>query len=89
MAIVEYSGRRYDARPGGPFDRGMSDNYHGRPMKPHYWTGGVGNSTLVHKWGMSKEDIELYEDGYIYHEVFGSKLEPRFGSKKSPFKKDR
>ena len=31
---VEYKGKTYDDRHGGPFDRGSADSYYGRPFKP-------------------------------------------------------
>lgn len=75
MEKVEYNGKEYDARHGGPFDRGSADSYYGRPIKPHFYTGGTGTSTLVPKYGMSKEAIDEYYAGYEYNEMNGDKKE--------------
>ena len=75
MEKVEFNGKEYDARHGGPFDRGAADSYYGRPIKPHFYTGGTGTSTLVPKYGMSKEAIEEYHAGYDYNEKMGDKKE--------------
>lgn len=75
MEYVEYEGKKFDARHGGPFDRGAADSYYGRPVKPHFYTGGTGTSTLVPKYGMSKEAIKEYYAGYDYNEEMGYKKE--------------
>ena len=31
---IEFDGIDYDARHGGPFDRGSADSYYGRPCRP-------------------------------------------------------
>lgn len=75
MGYVEYEGKKFDARHGGPFDRGAADSYYGRPIKPHFYTGATGTSTLVPKYGMSKEAIAEYYAGYDYNEDMGYKKE--------------
>jgi hypothetical protein len=68
-----WNGKKYDTRHGGPFDRGSADSYYGRPMKPHFYTGDTGSSTMVPKYGMSEEAIAEYYAGYEYNESTGMK----------------
>ena len=73
MAYVEYNGKEYDARHGGPFDRGAADSYYGRPSKPHFYTGATNQSQLVPVYGMSDSAIAEYHAGYDYNEMMGDK----------------
>ena len=75
MGVVEFNGKEYDARHGGPFDRGAADSYYSRPIKPHFYTGGTGTSLMVPINGMSKEAILDYYAGYEYNEMNGDKKE--------------
>jgi hypothetical protein len=75
MAYVEYNGKEYDARHGGPFDRGAADSYYGRPSKPHFYTGATNQSQLVPVYGMSDSAIAEYHAGYDYNEMMGDKKE--------------
>lgn len=59
-----HKGKKYDARHGGPFDRGSADAYYGRPEDPHYYVGGTGMSQRVDYFDMTDEDIEAYNAGY-------------------------
>ena len=34
---LEFEGVSYDARHGGPFDRGTADSYYSREFNPHYF----------------------------------------------------
>ena len=73
METVEFGGVVYNARHGGPFDRGSADSYYGRLMDPHYYVGGTGTSTRIGFYDMTDEDIEAYIAGYDYNEQFGDK----------------
>ena len=75
MGKVEFNGKEYDARHGGPFDRGAADSYYGRPSKPHFYTGGTGTSQLIPRYGMSDSAIAEYHAGYEYNEMNGDKKE--------------
>jgi hypothetical protein len=76
MSVVtqEYEGKIYNARHGGPFDRGSADSYYGRPFNPHYFLGGTYESAEIK---IKPEDplwLE-YEAGYNWNEEFGAKKE--------------
>ena len=73
MGVVEYNGKEYDARHGGPFDRGAADSYYGRVPKPHFYTGATMQSQLIPRVGMSDSAIEEYYAGYEYNELNGDK----------------
>jgi hypothetical protein len=73
METVEFGGVIYNARHGGPFDRGTADSWYGRPRDPHYYQNGTGNSTLFPKHLMLADEIEAYNAGYDYNEEFGGK----------------
>ena len=75
MGKVEFNGKEYDARHGGPFDRGAADSYYGRPSKPHFYTGATNQSQLVSVYGMSDSAIAEYHAGYDYNEMNGDKKE--------------
>lgn len=75
MEYVEYEGKKFDARHGGPFDRGAADSYYGRPAKPHYFTGDTYNSIKILKYAMSEKAIREYYAGYDYNEDMGHKKE--------------
>lgn len=45
--FAEYQGKKYDARHGGPFDRGGADAYYRRPFNPHCYIGDTYNSQRV------------------------------------------
>ena len=69
---IEYNGVHYDARHGGPFDRGSADSYYSRERDPHYFLGGTYNSKEIK---LDPEDpLYLdYQAGYEYNEQFGDK----------------
>lgn len=73
MEQVTFLGKAYDARHGGPFDRGSADSYYGRGVRPHYFTGATYNSSEVAEADMTAEEIAAYVAGYNYNEQFGDK----------------
>ena len=68
---VEFSGVEYNARHGGPFDRGSADSYYSRGAKPHYYRGGTSVSPIVTEEQMTAEEIAAYYAGYDHNEQFG------------------
>lgn len=72
--MIEFEGELYNARHGGPFDRGSADSYYGRPFRPHYFLGDTYKSTEIEINPESPKWLE-YEAGYNYNEEFGSKKE--------------
>ena len=58
----------FDARHGGPYDRGSADAYYGRPYNPHYYSGATYNSTLIDKVDMTPKQIGEYDSGF-YNET--------------------
>jgi hypothetical protein len=73
MKKVEYNGKVYDARHGGPFDRGAADSYYGRAPRPHYFVGDTYSSDEVTRDQMTREEREAYHAGYDYNEEMGDK----------------
>lgn len=71
--MIEFHGVTYNARHGGPFDRGSADSYYGRGLSPHYYTGGTGTSTKIEQVDMSDKEVADYIAGYEYNEQFGGK----------------
>ena len=69
---VEYNGKTYDDRHGGPFDRGSADSYYGRPFRPHYFEGATYSTAEVIPPEGSPE-YEAYEAGFMYNEECGDK----------------
>lgn len=68
--MVEYDGVEYDARHGGPFDRGSADCYYRRPREPHKYLGATYQSDRIGLLGLSDDEIQAYRAGYEYqHEV--------------------
>ena len=73
---IEFDGVEYDARHGGPFDRGSADSYYGRPMDPHFYIGGTHQSAkIVAEVGTAEHDA--YVSGYQWNEESGNKKEWR------------
>jgi hypothetical protein len=70
---VEFNGVEYDARHGGPFDRGSADSWYSRGAEPHYYRGGTGMSPIVTEEQMTAQEIADYYAGYNYNEQFGGK----------------
>ena len=73
MDTVEYGGVVYNARHGGPWDRGSADSWYDRPREPHYYVGDTSMSELVEESAMTAEEIATYNAGYDYNEEFGGK----------------
>ena len=61
----------YSTDHGSPFDRGMADNYYGRPARPH--KGGVGGFGGPRIEDLTPEEVEAYLEGYEYNERLGDK----------------
>lgn len=70
---IEYLGKVFNARHGGPFDRGSADSWYGRGIHPHYYEGGTGMSQRYEIHVMTEEQIVEYLAGYQYNEEFGGK----------------
>ncbi len=69
---IEFEGKVWNCRHGGPFDRGSADSYYGRPEDPHYFVGKTGDRLVTADEMTSKEMYE-YNAGYRYNEMFGEK----------------
>lgn len=72
-STVEFNGKVYDQKHGGPFDRGSADSYYGRPCIPHWYPNGTGNPPRVKRADMTATEIEAYLAGYEYNESIGDK----------------
>jgi hypothetical protein len=70
---IEFNGKEYDSRHGGPFDRGSADSWYSRPRNPHFFLGDSYNSTEVGARTMTEQQVEEYLAGYDYNERFGGK----------------
>lgn len=70
---VMFNGVEYNARHGGPFDRGSADSWYDRPKDPHYFTGATYSSTRLDRVDMSDKEIADYFAGYEYNELHGGK----------------
>jgi hypothetical protein len=68
---VEFQGKVYDQRHGGPFDRGSADSYYNRPRRPHYFTGGTYQSQEILL--ESGPAYDAYMAGYDFNEQYGDK----------------
>jgi len=68
---VEFSGVEYNARHGGPFDRGSADSYYNRARRPH--RGGVGGDSGPLKINLTAREIADYMAGYDWNEANGDK----------------
>jgi hypothetical protein len=75
LKMIEYNGKEYDQRHGGPFDRGTADSWYSRGVRPHYFVTGTHKSPLVDRKDMTEEQIADYMAGYEYNEEFGHKKE--------------
>lgn len=70
---VEFRGKEWDDRHGGPFDRGAADSWYWRPTMPHYFKEGTHTSEMVNESGMTDEEVEAYYAGYDWNDQFGGK----------------
>ena len=70
---VQFEGKLYDQRHGGPFDRGAADSYYSRGYNPHFFKGDSYQSKRVELADMTAGEITAYTAGYNYNERFGDK----------------
>jgi len=70
---VKFNGVEYNARHGGPFDRGSADSYYSRGAKPHFYVGGTSMSPIVTEESMTAEEVAAYYVGYDHNEQSGGK----------------
>ena len=70
---VEYLDRVFNARYGGPFDRGSADSWYSRGIDPHYYEGNSLASKRFSIHEMTEEQVAEYLAGYQYNEEFGGK----------------
>lgn len=73
--MIEFNGKKYDDRHGGPFDRGSADSWYNRPYNPHYYLGATAQSTKVEFQDMTSEQIDEYAAGYNWNELYSGKKE--------------
>lgn len=73
MENVIFNGVEYNARHGGPFDRGSADSYYDRERRPHYFVGATHHGAEVKQGLMTREEISAYNAGYDHNEKFGHK----------------
>jgi len=69
----EFDGKLYNARHGGPFDRGSCDSWYDRPRNPHYFLGDTYKSQEIRIDGMTQDEIDAYHAGYNMNELYGGK----------------
>ena len=60
-------------RNGSPYDRGRADSYYDRSRAPHWYPEGTYKGTKITAEQMTSEQIEEYESGYDWNEVYGDK----------------
>ena len=73
--MIKFNGVEYNARHGGPFDRGSADSWYSRERSPHYYVGDTGMSTRLEEVDMSEKEVADYNAGYDYNEQSGGKKE--------------
>lgn len=73
--MINFNGIEYNDRHGGPFDRGSSDSYYGRPREPHYYVGATYQSVRLEEVDMSDKEIADYHAGYNWNEQHGDRKE--------------
>ena len=73
VEMIKFNGVEYNARHGGPFDRGSADSWYSRGAEPHYYVGGTSVSPIVTEEQMTAQEIADYYAGYNYNEQFGGK----------------
>ena len=72
MDKVKFNGKTYNARHGGPFDRGSADSWYSRGVRPHYFVGATYQTQEV-KCRQGSKAWEEYMAGYEYNELHGGK----------------
>ena len=70
---VMFNGVEYNARHGGPFDRGSADSWYSRGAKPHYYVGGSYEGPAITEEQMTAEEVAAYYAGYDHNEKSGGK----------------
>ena len=70
---IQYKGVEYDARHGGPFDRGSADSWYSRERNPHYYVGATAMSARIEEAEITPEAVAAYHAGYDYNEESGGK----------------
>lgn len=73
FCTINFEGRTYDSRHGGPFDRGSADSWYSRGRRPHMFLGGSYDSIEIGETDMTEASIHAYLAGYAYNERFGGK----------------
>ncbi len=68
---IEFDGKIWDDRHGGPFDRGSADSYYRRGITPHFFTGSSYQSPIIEESEMTNEQLEAYHAGYRYNQKQG------------------
>jgi hypothetical protein len=71
--MIKVNGVEYNARHGGPFDRGSADSWYSREREPHYYVGDTGMSTRLEEVDMSPKEVVDYNAGYDHNEQSGGK----------------
>jgi hypothetical protein len=71
MEGIEFDGKVYDDRHGGPFDRGAADSYYRRGSNPHYYIGSTYQSPIIKEDEMTNEQLDAYQAGYRYNQEQG------------------
>ena len=72
---VTFKSLVYNARHGGPFDRGSADSYYGRIKDPHYYVGDTGFTHRVDQARMTTTELAEYDAGYEWNEEMDNKKE--------------
>lgn len=57
----------FDARHGGPWDRGSADSYYHRKPEPHYYVGNTGSTERI--TNLSQNERAEYMAGYHWNEA--------------------
>jgi hypothetical protein len=73
LKTIEFDDIEYDARHGGPFDRGSADSHYGRGMNPHYYLRDTYQSPRINITNKDSAEYEAYVAGYEFNEQFGDK----------------
>ena len=58
----------YDARHGGPYDRGTADSWYRRGRTPHFFRGASYDSPKVEEKDMTAFEIKEYNAGFAENE---------------------
>ena len=58
----------FDARHGGPYDRGTADSWYSRSRNPHFFRGATYDSPKVEEKDMTVFEIKEYNAGFDENE---------------------